>query len=136
MTAPSSVAMTNASGRSSPGLSSVSRRNSTTATSAAAPPPAPLKIATICGIAVIGTRRAPRTPTIEPIAAPTTTIHQLASIPSVVKKVQATTRAMPDAPSRLPVRAVRGLARNFSARMNVTLAISQTRYVRSSSVSI
>jgi hypothetical protein len=95
-----------------------------------------LKIATICGIAVIGTRRAPSTPATEPMAAPTSTIHQFASIPSVVKNVHATTRAMPAAPSRFPVRAVRGEARNFRARMKLTLATSQTRNVRTSSVSI
>ncbi len=84
-------------------------------------------MATICGMAVIATRFAPSQPATEPMAPPTTTIHQLSSMPSVVKKVHATTRAMPAAPSRLPVRAVFGLARNFSARMKVTLATSQTR---------
>ena len=42
--------------------------NSAIATSAAAPPPTPLNRATICGIAVIFTLRAPTTPTTEPIA--------------------------------------------------------------------
>ena len=37
-------------------------RNSTQAISATAPPPTPLKSATICGIAVIFTRRADRQP--------------------------------------------------------------------------
>ena len=40
--------------------------------SAAAPPPTPLNRATICGIAVIFTFRAPTTPTTVPIAAPIT----------------------------------------------------------------
>ena len=93
-------------------------------------------MATICGMAVIATRFAPSQPATEPIARPDQTIHQLASMPSVVKKVQATTSAMPAAPSRLPVRAVFGLARNLSARMKVTPATSQTRYVRIWSVSI
>jgi hypothetical protein len=84
-------------------------------------------MATICGMAVIGTRRAPSTPATEPIAPPTTMIHQLASMPSTVKKVQAMTSAMPAAPSWLPRRAVCGEARNFRARMKVTLAISQTK---------
>ena len=85
------------------------------------------------GIAVIATRFAPSQPATEPMAAPSTMIHQVSGMPnspSRMKKVHATTRAMPAAPSRLPVRAVFGLARNFSARMNVTLATSQTRYVR------
>ena len=127
MIAPSSVAMTKASGSSSPGLASESRRNSTTATSAAAPPPAPLKMATICGMAVIGTRLAPSQPATAPMAPPTAMIHQLASMPSVVKKVHAITSAMPAAPSWLPRRAVAGEARNLRARMKVMLAMSQTR---------
>ncbi len=49
--------------------------NSTSETSAAAPPPTPLNSATICGIAVIFTLRAPTTPTTEPIAIPAA-IHQ------------------------------------------------------------
>jgi hypothetical protein len=86
-------------------------------------------MATIWGIAVMGTRRAPMTPTTEPMRPPTTTIHQFSSIPSVVKKVHSTTSAMPPAPSRLPVRAVFGLARNLRARMKPMLAISQTKKV-------
>ena len=125
----------NGSGSSSPVCSPASRRYSAAATTIAAPPPAPLKMATICGIAVIGTVRAPSTPATLPIAPATTTIHQLARIPSVVKKVHTITSAMPAAPSRFPVRAVRGEARNFSAKMNVTLATSQTRKVRTPSVS-
>ena len=42
--------------------------NSASATSAAAPPPTPLNRATICGIAVIFTLRAPTRPTAAPIA--------------------------------------------------------------------
>ena len=49
--------------------------NSTSETSAAAPPPTPLNSATICGIAVIFTFRAPTTPITEPIAIPAA-IHQ------------------------------------------------------------
>jgi hypothetical protein len=40
--------------------------------SAAAPPPTPLKSATICGIAVMRTRRAENAPTTVPIVAPAT----------------------------------------------------------------
>jgi hypothetical protein len=42
--------------------------NSASAISATAPPPTPLNRATICGIAVIFTERAPTTPTTVPIA--------------------------------------------------------------------
>ena len=45
-------------------------RNSTHAISATAPPPTPLKIATICGIAVIFTRSAAGIPIAVPIATP------------------------------------------------------------------
>ena len=46
------------------------RWNSSSAISAAAPPPTPLKRATICGIAVIFTVRAPTRPTVPPAAIP------------------------------------------------------------------
>ena len=46
------------------------RWNSAAAISAAAPPPTPLKRATICGIAVIRTRRAETAPMTEPTAMP------------------------------------------------------------------
>ncbi len=49
--------------------------NSTSEISAAAPPPTPLNSATICGIAVIFTFRAPTTPITDPIAIPAA-IHQ------------------------------------------------------------
>ncbi len=84
-------------------------------------------MATICGMAVIATRFAPRNPATEPTAPPTMMIHQFSIMPGVVKKVHATTSAMPPAPSRLPVRAVFGLARNLRAMMKVMLAASQTR---------
>jgi hypothetical protein len=45
--------------------------------SAAAPPPTPLKSATICGIAVILTLRAPTAPRPPPISIPITSAHQL-----------------------------------------------------------
>ena len=53
------------------------RWNSASATSAAAPPPTPLNSATICGIAVIFTRRAATAPNPPPIAMPITIAHQL-----------------------------------------------------------
>ena len=121
MTAPSSVATmgTTGSNGAPDGRSFTETRNSESATTAAAPPPAPLKMATICGMAVIGTRRAPSTPTTEPSAPATSTIHQCSSMPGAVARVQITTSAMPAAPSRLPVLAVRGEERNLSARMKV-----------------
>jgi hypothetical protein len=45
--------------------------NSANAIRAAAPPPTPLKSATICGIAVIFTRRAATAPKLPPTAMPT-----------------------------------------------------------------
>ena len=50
----------------SPPASMISR-SSSSATRAAAPPPTPLNSATICGIWVICTRRAPKTPPAAPI---------------------------------------------------------------------
>ena len=118
MTAPSSVATTNGQRQAAAGVQvDVAEELGTTATSAAAPPPAPLKMATICGMAVIGTRFAPSQPTTAPIAPPTTMIHQVETeLPSRVKKVQTTTSAMPAAPSRLPVRAVFGLSEELQGQ--------------------
>ena len=99
-------------------------RNSARATTAAAPPPAPLKMATICGMAVIGTRRAPSTPTTAPIGIPTARIQALPSPPDPsrksVTKTHSTTRVIPAAAIWLPRRAVVGDERNFSPRMKVT----------------
>src|SRR5256714_12841234 len=50
------------------------------ATNAAAPPPTPLNAATICGIAVIFTRRAEIAPTGAPIAIPRTVIRAPAAV--------------------------------------------------------
>jgi hypothetical protein len=82
------------------------RRNSTQAISATAPPPTPLNSATICGIAVILTRRAAGIPTAVPIAAPTTISPQL-PIPGN-SSVATTAIVMPTAAIRLPRTAVRG----------------------------
>ncbi len=54
--------------RSNQGVALVACCSSRRATSAAAPPPTPLNSATICGICVICTRRAPTTPPRAPIA--------------------------------------------------------------------
>ncbi len=121
MTAPSRVAITGMAGNRLPEAAwPAESRNSETATTAAAPPPAPLKMATICGMAVIGTRRAPSTPATVPTRPAPATIHQCSSMPGVRATVQITTSAIPAAPSWLPVRAVFGEARNLSARMKVT----------------
>ena len=89
--------------------------------SAAAPPPTPLKSATICGIAVIRTFRAPTAPRPPPIAIAITSAHQLPA----PARTQVTTIAtsIPAAPIWLPRRACAGLERKRSARMNVTIGI-------------
>src|SRR5947209_363002 len=69
--------------------------SSPAATSAAAPPPAPLKIATICGIAVIFTRCADTIPTTAPTSSAAPTTIQL-TIPCV--SVATTAISMPTAP--------------------------------------
>ncbi len=77
--------------------------NSASATSAAAPPPTPLNSATICGIAVIFTRRAATAPNVPPIAEPTT-IRQYESTCSFAS-VTTIAIAMPTAPIQFPRRA-------------------------------
>ena len=81
-------------------------RNSAQAIRNTAPPPTPLKSATICGIAVILTRRAAGTPTAVPSATPITISAQLPSPRS--SSVAITAIAMPTAAMRLPRTAVRG----------------------------
>ena len=81
-------------------------RNSTHAINAIAPPPTPLNSATICGIAVIFTRRAAGTPTAVPIATPSRISHQLPS--PGVSSVATTATAMPAAAIMLPRTAVFG----------------------------
>ncbi len=85
--------------------------HSESATSAAAPPPTPLKTATICGIAVIRTFRAPTTPTTLPITSPATISAQF-SRPSS-RSVVAIARSIPAPPTQFPLRACRGEERNF-----------------------
>ena len=94
--------------------------NSASATSAAAPPPTPLKRATICGIAVIFTVRAPTTPTTLPIAAPAAMRPQL-PIPSSASVVPIAT-SIPTPPTQLPLRACFGEERNRSATMKQMIA--------------
>jgi hypothetical protein len=97
------------------------RCSSASATNAAAPPPTPLNSATICGIAVIFTRRAATAPKPPPIAIAITIAHQLV-LPALI---QVTTIAtiIPAAPIWLPRRACAGFDRKRSARMNATIGI-------------
>ena len=94
--------------------------NSASATSAAAPPPTPLNRATICGIAVIFTVRAPTSPTTVPIAAPPAMRGQL-PIPSR-SSVVTIAIVIPAPPTQLPFRACFGDERNRSATMKQTIA--------------
>ncbi len=96
----------------------VSFRNSPAETSAAAPPPAPLKSATICGIAVILTMRAETRPIGTPMTAPMMISVQLTMPES--KPVATTAIVMPAIARILPMRALRGELRNLSPRMKRT----------------
>ena len=120
MTAENAIGMTSFTGA-WPGRGA-RRWYSAAATSAAAPPPTPLNSATICGIAVILTLRAPTTPITAPIAiataiAPKLTIRSSASVATIAM-------SMPTAAMRLPVRAVAGDESRFRPMMKVT---SETR---------
>src|SRR5579883_2371944 len=83
-----------------------STKNSAVDMQAAAPPPAPLKSATICGIAVILTLSAENNPTTVPTAMPMRMIHQPAA--SIRQIEAAMASSMPTAAYRLPTRAVAG----------------------------
>ncbi len=93
--------------------------NSASAMSAAAPPPTPLNRATICGIAVILTLRAPTRPATLPIAA-ATTIRAQFEIPST-RSVVAIATIIPTPPSQFPRRACFGDERKRSARTKQTI---------------
>ena len=80
---------------------SSSRENSRIDTSAAAPPPAPLNRATICGIAVIFTTRAPANPATPPTAMPAR-INGTLPWTSAAKNVAMTAMSMPVAAMRFP----------------------------------
>ena len=90
-------------------------RNSDHAMSATAPPPTPLNSATICGIAVIRTRRADGTPSAAPITSPTRISSQLWR---TVSSVASTATSMPTAATLLPRTAVRGPVSPDRPRMN------------------
>jgi hypothetical protein len=101
--------------------------NSTSETSAAAPPPTPLNSATICGIAVILTLRAPTAPIAAPTAPPTAMIHQPVTT-SLRSSVTMIATAIPAAPTWLPRRACLGEERKCSARMNAAIGIRYSRF--------
>ena len=103
------------------------RCSSASAISAAAPPPTPLNSATICGIAVIFTRRAATAPKPPPMTMPIAIAHQLV----VPMSIHVTTIAssMPTAPIWLPRLARAGFDRNLSARMKQTIVIRYSRFV-------
>ena len=120
MTAPSRVAIIGMVGSSSARTGLAGRRQELeTATTAAAPPPAPLKMATIWGMAVIGTRGAdhPDDRADQPAH------HQH---PPVVEQAglgghrPGHDQCHAGGAEQVPVRAVLGDARNFRARMKLT----------------
>ncbi len=93
--------------------------NSAIEISAAAPPPTPLNSATICGIAVIFTRRAATAPKPPPITIPIA-ISQKLPMPFCAN-VTTTASSIPIAPTWFPRLAVAGEERKCSARMKVTI---------------
>ena len=121
---PMSAENTVATPRSTPTLPTFAHTpwNSTTEMSAAAPPPTPLNSATICGIAVIFTVRAPTTPITVPTTPPASMIHQPVTTSSL-KSVTTIATSIPTAPIWLPRRACRGDERKCSARMNAAIGI-------------
>ena len=93
--------------------------NSASETSAAAPPPTPLKRATICGIAVMRTLRAPMTPTTAPISPPTAISTQF-PMPSSISVVPIAI-SIPAPPIQFPLRACFGDERNRRAITKQTI---------------
>jgi len=80
-----------------------------------------LNSATICGIAVIFTRRAATAPKPPPISMPTAIAHQL--VVPVLIQVTTIATSIPTAPIWLPRRACAGLERKRSARMKLAIGI-------------
>ena len=91
-------------------------------TIAAAPPPTPLRSATSWGMFVMAIRRATGTER----AAPTITAARASQSRNPTNSVERNTVTIatnaPNAPSALPLRAVRGPERPFKARMKQTAA--------------
>ena len=98
------------------------RISSATATSAAAPPPTPLKRATICGIAVIRTIRAPTVPTMVPITIPIAVMTRPACVKCRSGTVAPSATTMPRAAMKLPLRAPFGELSCFRPTMKSTAA--------------
>ncbi len=90
-------------------------RNSDQAIRATAPPPTPLNSATICGIAVIRTRRADGTPSAAPTTSPS---EDQQPVVAHVSSVASTATSMPSAAILLPRTAVRGPVSPDRPRMN------------------
>ena len=98
-------------------------RKSPVEINAAAPPPKPLRSATIWGICVICTQRAPAVPSAAPITIPATMSPWLWNPPPGIHRtprVAAVATAMPIAAIRLPRRARAGELRNLSPTMKRT----------------
>ncbi len=100
-------------------------RNSAVEMSAAEPPPQPFRIATICGMSVMATRRAPIAPATAPSAMAAAMSPRLRAgarpgpsirLPSSVSVAS----VMPTAASVLPWRARAGFERNLRPTMNRT----------------
>src|SRR5438132_9977247 len=117
MTMLKTLGNTSAKGGCTPNFSS-----SATATSAAAPPPTPLKRATICGMAVMRTMRAPTVPISVPITSPTAVISKPACVKWRSGTVAPSAITMPAAAVKLPLRAPLGELSCFRPRMNSTAA--------------
>ncbi len=96
------------------------RKNSEIATSAEAPPPKPLKMPTICGMAVICTACADTPPMSAPTIAPTRIICQFAKL--VSSSVTMMARAIPVAAMMLPDLAVVGDCSLFNPKMKSAAA--------------
>ena len=122
MTMLKTLGNTSAKGGCTPNFSS-----SATATSAAAPPPTPLKRATICGMAVMRTMRAPTVPISVPITSPTAVISKPACVKWRSGTVAPSAITMPAAAVKLPLRAPLGELSCFRPRMNSAAA---KRYAR------
>ena len=96
--------------------------NSAIATSAAAPPPSPLRSATICGMSVICTVRAPTSPIDRADRErPRRSAPQLRDAGERTSVAPIAT-SMPTPPIRLPGARVRGASRPLSPRMKQTIA--------------
>ncbi len=104
--------------------------SSSSATSAAAPPPTPLNSATICGIWVICTVRAPYTPPTVPIAIATEDQRDVLEVEVGRRTASRRRRPRRRRRCRLPLRAVFGPERPLSARMKQTPQARKTSWTQ------